>query len=211
MLLFLLVGLLAAVAVRGAAEVNLCDYNEAMPLLYHEYTSTDCPTGFSLKPDGNCADQIDYTPPISCNSYCQMRSNFYWGREQPFLRVPFCRSGLTCKLSNAVHQGYSWKIKLNQNIKVFALTTGITGGWANKWGWTQSYSFSKTLDKNECGYWTFVPSCANLVAPTQRHLTTEYEDNALLPTPRSETFALNSSITSRAITTSKTRELSVEL
>ncbi|KAI1629827.1 hypothetical protein EDD37DRAFT_645562 [Exophiala viscosa] len=69
----------------------------------------------------------------------------------------FIGGGISCTLSESVHQNYAWKAKVNFNYKWQALTTGITGGYSEKSGISQGYKFNKQLQNDQCGYWTFAP------------------------------------------------------
>ena len=106
-------------------SANVCDWKDAFPVLYHEYRSEQCPPNFNLRPDGKC-DYYWESHQGQCGSFCQMRTVFFYGPEQPYVRVPFCRGGLTCKLSESAHQGYNYKVKANVNLKLGPLTLGVS-------------------------------------------------------------------------------------
>ena len=128
---------------NDTTALDICAWGtDAMPILYHEYHEEDCPPVFHLKPDGNCTDYFINGGAI-CASFCQIRTTFYYGQEQPYVRVPMCRggktplrtdwsgtmltwsaSGISCTLSESIHQNYAWKAKVNFNYKWQALTTG---------------------------------------------------------------------------------------
>ncbi|EXJ85919.1 hypothetical protein A1O1_06288 [Capronia coronata CBS 617.96] len=160
MALFLLTILVAFPVVSAhpsnatSPSFDICEWKDAMPLLYHEYGTVQCPCLFYLLENGECERKSWIS---GCSSFCQVRTTFYHGEEQPYVRVPVCRGGLTCTLSESVHQNYAWKAKLNFNVKIQVLTAGITQGYSTKSGITQGYKFSKTLPDGECGYFTFIP------------------------------------------------------
>jgi hypothetical protein len=103
------------------SSLDVCKWEDAIPVLYHQYGTDVCPPVNNIEAEGYCQDR----PEDECVSYCSIRTTFSYGPEQPYLRVPFCRGGLTCKISEAVHQGYSWKVKLNGNFKIHALIIGV--------------------------------------------------------------------------------------
>ncbi|EXJ68098.1 uncharacterized protein A1O5_08713 [Cladophialophora psammophila CBS 110553] len=138
----------------ATVEANVCAWDGAMPILYHEYGTDVCPPKFKMAPNGmDCEDN----PNGGCASYCEMRTNFFYGQEKPYSSMPMCTGGLTCTLTESKHIGYNVKAKVNGNFKQGALTFGITGGWNTKTGQSQSYKYSKSLEHNECGYFTFIP------------------------------------------------------
>ncbi|EXJ86769.1 hypothetical protein A1O3_03723 [Capronia epimyces CBS 606.96] len=160
--LIILAVLQPVLSTPASAGVDICTWSDGVPILYHQYGSDACPPKFQLKPNsGDCEDNVLPLGILdsywSCASFCQMRTTFIYGQEQPYVRVPMCRGGVTCTLSESVHQGYSWKAKMNGNFKYGPLTIGITGGYSEKAGVSQSYKFSKHLDEGQCGYWTFIP------------------------------------------------------
>jgi len=107
------------------SDVDICSWIDGTPLLYHEYSTDDCPPKYQLQPDGSCEDVVIADGiNIICGSYCQIRMNFYYGQEQPYVRVPLCRGSVTCTLSQSVQQSYSWKKKINGSVKIKILTMG---------------------------------------------------------------------------------------
>lgn len=149
-------GALLLTSANGNADFDLCEWDLAQPQLYHSYNTTACPPAFTFAANGmDCEEDRPYKN--VCASFCQMRTIFYYGQEQPYIQAPLCRGETRCKLSESVHQGYSSKIKMNGAFKEGALTTGITGGYNSKSGISQSWSFTKDIPQGECGYWTFVP------------------------------------------------------
>lgn len=78
---------------NDTSSVDICLWTDSMPLLYHEYRNNACPPNFNLQPDGiNCEDHIvtsfAWNGYWDCASFCQMRTTFSYGKEQPYLRVP---------------------------------------------------------------------------------------------------------------------------
>ena len=150
-----LIFLLMATIAIADTQFSICDFREAVPELYYSYGTNECPPAFYMSPNGDCAGyQIDK---LTCASFCQLRTKFYYGQEQPFTRIPICRGGDTCRITETVHQAYGWKKKVNGNFKQGALTLGVTGGYKDISGIAQAYSITKILPEHTCGYWTFVP------------------------------------------------------
>ncbi|KAK5390211.1 hypothetical protein LTR20_003069 [Exophiala xenobiotica] len=147
----------ASTNVNASANVNMCDWSVAAPSLYHEYYPDDCPPRYYLRSNGECETEWAAVDLFTCAGFCQIRTTFYYGQEQPYVRVPMCRGEMTCTIAESVHQNYAWKAKVNGNFKYSALTVGITSGYSEKSGISQSYKFSKHLQKDECGYFTFIP------------------------------------------------------
>lgn len=122
-MIYLCVFLLLKIALADTL-FSICEWRDAQPGLYYEYHEEECPAKFHLLDNGECEhDQPDHS---TCASFCQMRTTFYYGQEQPFVRIPVCRGGSTCRITEAVHQGYGWKAKLNGNFKESALTVGVS-------------------------------------------------------------------------------------
>jgi hypothetical protein len=113
--------LLAAVS----TAFNICDFKDATPEFYYSCSNDECPPKFILADNG--IDCIEYKLDGStCASFCQMRTKFYYGQEQPFHRIPICRGGEICRITETVHQNYGWKVKTNGNFKEGALTEGVS-------------------------------------------------------------------------------------
>ena len=101
---------------------NPCDWEGALPVLYKEYREEDCPANIKLLPGGSCGYPQCGAP---CGAFCQVRTNFYWGQEQPFLSLPVCGSGQTCKISSTDHTVCKWKVKCPANAKFGWFNTGV--------------------------------------------------------------------------------------
>jgi hypothetical protein len=103
---FILFATVASGAVATPDHRNYCIYfdSKSMPC---EYGTTDCPPKNVLKPDGlNCQDNS--FSPTQCISFCEIRTNYLYGREQPLIRSPFCRGPELCMIPNGVHQAYKY-------------------------------------------------------------------------------------------------------
>ena len=152
---YLLLGLLAGLAFADT-QFDICEFSDATPEFYYEYGIDECSPRFFLASNGiDCEPyQLDHK---FWASFCQMRTTFHYGQEQPYVRIPVCRGEESCSISESVKQSYGWKAKMNGNFKEGALTMGITGGYHGNSGVAQSYKITKTLPKDTCGYWTFIP------------------------------------------------------
>lgn len=66
---------------------NICAWVAGIPELYTEYLNDACPPKYHLENDGKaCSDYLNYQN--DCGAYCELRTNFFYGPEQPFLRIP---------------------------------------------------------------------------------------------------------------------------
>lgn len=103
------------------ATADLCTWQGTTPKLYHQYGINDCIPAHYLLSDGSCADiKADRG---DCSSYCQMRTNFVYGQEQPYL-TPQCIAGHTCVLDEKAIQVYSWRASTNGDYNTDSLNTG---------------------------------------------------------------------------------------
>jgi hypothetical protein len=105
-----------------SADVNyVCDWKDGEPVLYHEYHTDVCPAPNSLLPDGRCEPRIiKEGSPGNCDSFCQMRTNFYYGPEIP-LQDAYCHGPGSCTVSSNRRVGGTWKLKVNPNLNVGVL------------------------------------------------------------------------------------------
>ena len=81
---------------------NVCDWAGTSASIGHQYFGNSCPAKFTIAPNGiDCEDNaLDL---VSCASFCQIRTTFSYGREQRYTRVPLCRDGRPCQLSDTDH------------------------------------------------------------------------------------------------------------
>jgi hypothetical protein len=104
------------------AKRDPCGY-EPEPILYHEYGTDACPPRFHLKPNGQCEDDSDAS--FFCASFCNIRTNFFYTLEQPFLASSYCLGKMKCTISESVQQSWSWKTKLNLNFNIRYIKGGV--------------------------------------------------------------------------------------
>jgi hypothetical protein len=109
-------------------ERSPCDWVGAFPILGKMYYSDSCPPPVTINSNGDCPGVVSSEG--ECGGFCQVRTHFFYGLEQPFERVPFCRGGQNCEITSSEHQSYAWKAKINFSIKDYflkALTIGVSG------------------------------------------------------------------------------------
>lgn len=61
-----------------------CHWGDPALGLYQTYLGDLCPPNNRLNPDGTCAYAV-FGQNNSCDSFCQIRTRFYYGAQQPYL------------------------------------------------------------------------------------------------------------------------------
>ncbi|KAI0127316.1 hypothetical protein BJ170DRAFT_624967 [Xylariales sp. AK1849] len=158
---------------KAVGKRNPCDGVNYKPILYHDYTETDCPAGFHLQKNGDCDGW--HLEANECATFCQIIElsgvdedffkqvwltdnqgiTFFWGTESPFSKST-CHWPLKCSISES--DSTSWSISFSGSPKVGkALKVGISGGFS--YGQSTAYGRSWEFEpaKDQCGYFTFVP------------------------------------------------------
>jgi hypothetical protein len=121
------------------------------PILYKEYHADLCPPTNSMDSDGLCpATFANY-----CKAYCEVRTTFTYGVEQP-LDNPYCHGPLTCSVGTNKATTYTWTGSVNPSW-LDALGLGITGGYSSATMTTDVRSTSVNLGDGQCGYFSFLP------------------------------------------------------
>jgi hypothetical protein len=121
----LLVVLLLAVISFAEPLFNICAWKDAEPELYKNYGPVDCPPLWRLQPDGkNCEE---YRPDKQmCASFCQLRTMFFYGREEPYLS-DFCKpNGQPCHLPNSRIAGFDFEARTNAKFYGPTLELGVS-------------------------------------------------------------------------------------
>lgn len=77
---------LALAAPANDPVTNICAWVGGIPKLYTEYHDDACPPKHRIKANGEC-DGWDHWRD-DCASFCEVRTTFAYGPEQPFLRAP---------------------------------------------------------------------------------------------------------------------------
>ncbi|KAK5062886.1 hypothetical protein LTR84_004961 [Exophiala bonariae] len=139
--------------------VNMCDWVNALPALYHEYGEESCPAPHHHQPNGiDCEWRVVPGDFYSCDSFCQIRTTFTYTMEAPVFSNPYCMGPATCSISPDDHAVYNGGSNLGNTVDIKTLKDGVSGGWRGlKQGNTASPKLTVTLKDNECGYFTFLP------------------------------------------------------
>lgn len=115
------------------------------PILYQEYHADLCPPTNTMDSNGDCtATFANY-----CQAYCEVRTTFTYGVEQPLGNL-YCHGPLTCSVGST----YIWTGSVNPNW-LSALGLGITGGYSSTT--TDVRMTSVNLPDGQWGYFTFLP------------------------------------------------------
>ena len=156
----------ASVPFSSLEKRNVCDWKDAEPILYHQYENDVCPPHLQMKlPERVCPTEKQHTSFFggnACAGYCEVRTNYFYGRESIFLANPYChgfgQKGATCSISDTETTTAAINFNIPVAIKFAdALTAGISGGYTKTWSQAIAQTRSITLSEGECGYWTFLP------------------------------------------------------
>jgi len=109
-----------------AAPTNACDYVGATPLLYHQYDSKSCPPPRHLQKNGiDCEWRIPPDDYYQCDSFCQVRTNFFYAMETPIYGNPYCYGPVTCGVGAGDHVVYNGGAQLGESVNVKTLNDGV--------------------------------------------------------------------------------------
>lgn len=142
---------------------NACDWTGAEPILYHDYLENDCPAPYKFADDkGNCEihGTTDGNFKPLCETYCQVRTAYFYGQEQIFMRNPYCfgtKGGMTCSITETMTTTYTLSASFSPGLKAEVISVGTTGGMQVATATAHARSYAIKLDENECSYWTFLP------------------------------------------------------
>ena len=121
------------------------------PNLYQEYHADLCPPTNTMDSNGDCtATFANY-----CQAYCEVRTTFTCGVEQPLDNL-CCHGPLTCSVASNEATAYIWTGSVNPNW-LSALGLGITGGYSSQTTTTDVRTTSVNLPDGQCGCFTFLP------------------------------------------------------
>ncbi|KAI0142833.1 hypothetical protein GGR57DRAFT_519171 [Xylariaceae sp. FL1272] len=132
---------------------NPCDGINALPKFYHEYREDECPAIHKFEPQ--IPEQCQgVTQQVQCASFCQVRTEFQWGREVP-LTGTYCHGPFTCAVSSSdtITIPYQGGMELESNT-FNALVVGVTAGYTQQDAHAVSQDYNFELKENECGYFT---------------------------------------------------------
>ena len=138
---------------KALTRRDACDGVDAMPILYHEYRSDKCKPKYKISDDGVCR-QCNFQE-NSCVAFCQVRTNFFYGQEQPFPNT-FCHGPQTCTITSTHTRTVGWSVNISPKVEA-ALKVGVSGSYTKSTADAVARSFSIKLDNKKCGYFTFVP------------------------------------------------------
>ncbi|KAH7370080.1 hypothetical protein BKA65DRAFT_471313 [Rhexocercosporidium sp. MPI-PUGE-AT-0058] len=149
---------------------NACDWTGVEPILYHDYLENDCPAPYKFADDkGNCEIHgiTDGNFKPLCETYCQVRTAYFYGQEQIFMRNPYCfgtKGGMTCSITETMTTTYTLSASFSPGLKAEVISLQPI---------PRSYAIK--LDENECSYWTFLPIlkgvCGSYTKGTKHHTT----------------------------------------
>ncbi|KAL4926736.1 uncharacterized protein BDV17DRAFT_268993 [Aspergillus undulatus] len=131
---------------------NPCDGVNASPVLYHEYRE-QCPPKYTQNEKqecDHCSWQVN-----DCAAFCQVRTNFIYGVEQPFANT-YCHGPQTCVISETHTRTVGLSLSISPQLQK-ALAVGITGGFTMSSADAFARTHSVNLPMGQCGYFTFVP------------------------------------------------------
>ncbi len=93
-----------------------------------------------------------------CASYCEIRTNYFYGRESIFLANPYCHGPLTCTITDAETTQVSFSLNIPMSVKLWDIfSAGLTGGFTKQWNDAHAEAKSINLNEGRCGYFTFLP------------------------------------------------------
>ncbi|KAI9844347.1 MAG: hypothetical protein M1837_005651 [Sclerophora amabilis] len=103
--------------------------------------------------EGVCNHTQDLS--TDCAAFCQVRTNFQYGKEQIFPKS-YCRGPATCTISENNTTTVSWTGKAQSKF-VKALEVGVSGGYSTQTANATASASSVKLESGQCGYFAFVP------------------------------------------------------
>ncbi|KAI1176529.1 hypothetical protein F4777DRAFT_262066 [Nemania sp. FL0916] len=152
---FVLVSLAHATPLQSIVHRDPCDGVNASPVLYHEYREDACPAHYKYdsKNPAQCEKADDWT--TTCSTFCQVRTEFVYGRESPFTGT-YCHGPFTCAVQSTDTTTITYMGNINGKL-IKALDVGVTFGYSQASAHAVARTFTVKLEKGECGYFTFVP------------------------------------------------------
>lgn len=121
--LFELISLVSPIVASSEGSLFSCSGYGAEVDFYHDYRDPPCPSIFHM--DGKHCQATDPIEPLGthdlektalkiggfCDSYCQLKTTYTYGTEQPIDTQPLCRGPVRCDLAADERVGYSWRAK----------------------------------------------------------------------------------------------------
>ncbi|RDL36825.1 uncharacterized protein BP5553_06177 [Venustampulla echinocandica] len=141
----------------------------------------ECPKKFAVDKDGHCAEALQNmeTAVRGCLGYCEKKITASYGPEVPF-NQGVCQSDTTCSISAGQSVTVTNSYSLTGGVTVgtkrdesslferqaaaaglpslsAAVNLGASYSWSEAVAYTVASTMTKNLDKDTCGYWTFIP------------------------------------------------------
>lgn len=138
---------------HSLARRDVCDGENATPVLYHEYRGDKCKPKYSMNKDGVCNHA--HWPENKCAAYCQVRTKFTYGQERPFPNT-YCHGPESCTITSTHTVTVGWSVTISPQIQS-AMKVGVSGGFSGSSGDAFARSYSIKLESGQCGYFTYVP------------------------------------------------------
>ncbi len=124
----------------------------------------DCEKKSHMDKDGNCDGKMPGPDKKgACAAYCEVKIYYTYGQEIPY-DLGICQSD-ECKVATGTTTTITttWEIDGNVGLEIgkgpLTSAFNISASYSFSTSVSTSLSFEKSekLEKNECGYWTFVP------------------------------------------------------
>lgn len=113
-------------ALANTVAMNLCDWVGALPALYHQYGEESCPPPHRHQENGlDCEWRIVPGDTYKCDSFCQVRTNFFYTMEAPVFSNPYCMGPATCSIGPDDHVAYNGGDNLGDSVDSKTLNDGV--------------------------------------------------------------------------------------
>jgi hypothetical protein len=143
---------------------NPCDGKDAEPILYHEYRQDVCPPKKHFDDAGNCEMEVRnegsfFLKQKTCSNFCEVRTNFYYGREHIFLSNAYCHGPMTCTITETHTTQFAsgWTVSPSTLKINNAWTASVSRTWTTTKSVAHANARAMKLEQNQCGYFTFLP------------------------------------------------------
>ncbi|KAJ9602291.1 hypothetical protein H2200_013146 [Cladophialophora chaetospira] len=138
-----------------------CEWGDNNFTIGQQYFEDTCQPGFQLRPDGTCSIQYLDDARKQCNSFCQVRTTFTYGPEQPFLaRGYFIGPGVAPSDDKTYPQAVRGSEAIvGDSQKTDILNPGVTNDFEGiAYGVAvDDFNHTQNLTAGFCGYYTFLP------------------------------------------------------
>ena len=96
--------ILRAMALQQVIAYVPCHWGDPNVELGQSYGDDICPPAYSLTASGACVIKYLDKNQTSCDSFCQIRTHFFHGREQPFVTFGYFIGPRDVNLTEEFHQ-----------------------------------------------------------------------------------------------------------